>query len=318
MGLPEFKKKLFVIKSSLVKKVTPFKFKETSKVSNKFVVYDPKIKKLIKFTSGIGRKSSPNYIPGAMDFIINHFKSDKLEQLDQRFLNNLIKKNGIFEDDHVRKSYADIKKKHAGVVPKNKRFYYEDPKKRFKIYFKSGDPESRIYGNTDMSYMLEIFINKKPYKFYIKAVNGSRLSSSRLAAQEMILQKYMEKHGVNIIKPKLAFSGDIHGKDTQFIMYDYTNLNNVKALEHTGYDPLFDGIAPLSERQKVYDYSIIKEKLKKIQFLFADRYVEDILPRNCYYEKTSIGYKLYISDLYVEHLNKKELIKFAKKEGLIK
>jgi len=272
------KKPKIVIKSKKRSVVKPFSFNESVVSSKqKMVLYNPRIKSLLKYVTGIGKKNSSDFVPGAMDVINKHLNSNEKFDLD-----------------------------------------YTDPKGRFVA--RSAHNDLRVSSNTDKAYKLDIFFDKKVNSFYIKVAFGNDMS--RNATQEMILQKFMEKKGFNILTPKFAFSAvntellsraDAESKKggMHFIVYDYTNLKNVYA-------------SFLSKEINSKDYIKISSKVSSILLNFNNQKVRDILSKNIYYEKIKNRfnayniYKLYVSDLFVDFINQKKLIEFSKKEGLIK
>ncbi len=261
------KQKKFIIRKEKPKSVIPFKYNCSDIKSKKLVVYDPKIKELIKFTTGIGKKGSKNYIPGAMEKIDYFYK-------------------------HKMRPHT----------------IYKDPKNRFEIYVL---PIDLIARNTHSAYKLDINCNSKIHSFYIKEYFG--IESYMKAPQEMILQKYLEKHSINIIKPKFAISLEYEksGYTNNIIAYDFTNLKNVMNTR------LDTRNKELSNKMYAKIEVVLQEIESYFKNSFANKNIKDIVTKNCYYKKVGNKYNLYLSDLFVSYLNKKELVEFAKKEGLI-
>jgi hypothetical protein len=277
----DIKKPLKIILKSKEKDSTivkPFSLnKKSVNYKQKMVLYSPEIKKLFKSITGMGKNTSPDYVPGAMVVIHKHLNSSDKFSLK-----------------------------------------YTDPKGRFVI--NSVSINTMLPSNIHKAYKLDIFENNKTYSFYIKAIFEN--TEFKQSTQKIIIQKFMEKKGFNVIRPKFAFSEvntevmDLRLIESKkcgfhFIVYDYTNLKNV-------YDSY------LLKEITSKDYIAISKKLDLIKISFSNEQIRDIVSKNVYYEKIKNKfnsfniYKLFISDLYLIDLDKKILAEFAKKEDLVK
>ena len=264
------------------KEIVPFKYNFIeNKNHEKILIYDKNIKKLMKKITGIGKKGSKDYIPGAMEIIYKHF--------------------------------LKLHKDYSIYIPKNK-IIYTDPKKRFIIETEQRKKESNM---TKIPYKLTIFDKNKNKVFYIKTYTGK--NNYLNAPQEMILQKFFERKKINIIKPKFAFKTNSSiinylNKTVQFLAYDYTNLTSVElGFFRRGFSEKYNEFLESNE------YSSIESKINFLtKFMrFKNKKIYDFTTRNVFYKRTKKGIELYVSDTFIENLNTKKLINYAEKKRLI-
>jgi hypothetical protein len=280
---------------SRIKRIEPFKYVERTRVSgnkilgkginhllnlfkfNDVIIYDPKVKSIINYTRGIGNKNSKDYIPSSIEVFQDLFKMFKE------------KKN----DSKLRSTRYLIRTKDG--------LFYKDPKNRFTVQeiLRKSNSNSN---NTLISFKLSINLpNNKKKNYFVKLAEGDNYQ--KIATNEMILQKYLEKIGFNVIKPRFAFSS-IEGK-SNFIVYDYiSNLKNIGENLH---------LIPI----KISNF--ILEKMYSFNLKFSNKNINDIIHRNAYYKVLPSGdYKIYFSDLFINNYIVDELKEFAQKKRLIK
>ena len=251
----------------------------------------------------------------------NSFGNGKVKVLTynsevKKILSNLSRKEsnpGLIETiNKISKQNYDFSKKIQSAKKINS---YKDPLGRF--FIKIIPTKCSVYGvkeKGNSNFQLFELITKtdgKLSKYFLKEYRNN-MASKFNATNELLLLKFMEKEGINIIKPQFAFDNINFGNllSRSFIAYDFSDLYTLRETI-TGKNPNFK----LNKLQ----IEKIESKLIRLKYHFESKNnisLIDVFEHNIFVKKEKNNIKLYFFDVY-SNLHLTEMYSLAKKKGIV-